>query len=228
MRREERHRLGTDEFVVQVDRGLDWAKANQRLLLTVAAGIAGASLLIGGLLVNRAQQKDAARTRLGMLTAEVIEVVGGDEALAEPCATIRSELEGLVESEGSSVEGRTAAYYLGICQRAAGELEAAAASFESARARRDLVGDLAALGLAGVQRTLGQTEEAAVTYRSLLDGGAGVPVDPVLFELGVLEEEAGRPAAAAALYDRIAADHPGSAFSDLAAARRERIADPAP
>ncbi len=228
MRSEDRHRLETDEFLLRMDRGLDWAMANRRFLLTVIAGVLGASLLLGGLLVNRSNRKETARTRLGILTAELQGVTGGDEELEEPCGTVRGELEGLVESEAASVEGRTASYYLGVCQRAAGELDAAAGSFTAARARRDLIGDLAALSLAGVQRRLGQTEEAALTYRSLLDGNAGVPLDPVLFELGVLEEEAGRPEAAAALYERIADEHPGSAFGDLAEARRDRIAGATP
>lgn len=228
MRSDERHKLETDEFVLQVDRAVDWAQGNRRLLVTLVAGVVGASLLIGGLLVNRANRKEAARTRLGMLTSEIQSVLGGDDALAEPCATARAELEGLVESEGDSREGRTAAYYVGVCDRAAGDLVAARARFEAARARRDLIGDLAALALAGVQRVAGETEEAALTYRSLLDGNSGIPVESVLFELGVLEEEAGRPEAAVALYNRIADEHPGSSFLDLAEARRERIAPSSP
>ncbi len=228
MRSDERHKLGTDEFVLQVDRAVDWAQGNRRLLLTLVAGIVGASLLVGGLLVNRANRKEAARTRLGMLTAEIQTAFGGDEALGEPCATVRAELEGLVESEGGSQEGRTAAYYLGICDRAGGDLEAARVRFEAARARRDLIGDLAALALAGVQRRAGDTEEAALTYRTLLDGNTGIPVESVLFELGVLEEEAGRPEAAVALYDRIVEEHPGSSFLDLAETRRERLVPSSP
>lgn len=228
MRSDERHRLETDEFVLQVDRAVDWARGNRRLLLTLVAGVAGAALLIGGLLVNRANRKEAARTRLGILTAEMQGAVGGDEALAEPCATVREELEGLVESEGSSREGRTAAYYVGVCDRAAGDLDAAQTRFEAARARRDLIGDVAALALAGLQRSAGQAEDAALTYRTLLDGSTGIPVASVLFELGVLEEEAGRPEAAAALYDRILEEHPGSTFLDLAEARRDRLAPDAP
>jgi len=104
--------------------------------------------------------------------------------------------------------------------------EAAAASFEQVRGRNDLLAELATLGLAGVQRTSGKGEEAALAYRSLLDGGGDLPLDPVLFELGVLEEEQGRPEAAVSLYERIVEEYPASAFRDLAETRKERLPDP--
>ena len=225
MRGQERHRLETDALILRVERALDWSRENRRTVVTLVAGIAGVALLAGGLLVNRSNRKEAARTRLAALTSEIQQAGGDEQAQREPCETSLPELERLAGSEGNSVEGRTARYYAGVCQRAFGEYEAAAASFGAARGGRDLLDELAALSLAGVRRRSGKPEEAAVFYRSLLDGSGQLPLDPVLFELGVLEEEQGRPEAAVALYERIAEEYPASAFRDIAEARRERLPD---
>ena len=225
MRGEERHKLETDALILRVEQAVDWAQENRRSLVTIVAATVGIALLAGGFLVNRGNRKEAARTRLGALTTDIQQVTGGEEAQRGPCEASLSELERLAESEGNSVEGRTARYYAGVCQRALGEYEAAAASFERVRGRNDLLAELATLGLAGVQRTSGKGEEAALAYRSLLDGGGDLPLDPVLFELGVLEEEQGRPEAAISLYERIVEEYPASAFRDLAETRRERLPD---
>ena len=226
MRGEERHKLETDALILRVERAVDWAQENRRSLVTIIAATVGVALLLGAFLVNRGNRKEAARTRLGALTAEIQQVTGGQEAQRGPCEASLSELERLAESEGNSLEGRTARYYAGVCARALGDYEAAAASFEQVRGRNDLLAELATLSLAGVQRTSGKGEEAALAYRSLLDGSGDLPLDPVLFELGVLEEEQGRPEAAVALYERIVEEYPASAFRDLAETRRERLPDP--
>lgn len=226
MRGEERHKLETDALILRVERAVDWAQENRRSLVTIIAATVGVALLLGAFLVNRGNRKEAARTRLGALTAEIQQVTGGQEAQRGPCEASLSELERLAESEGNSLEGRTARYYAGVCERALGDYEAAAASFEQVRGRNDLLAELATLSLAGVQRTSGKGEEAALAYRSLLDGSGDLPLDPVLFELGVLEEEQGRPEAAVALYERIVEEYPASAFRDLAETRRERLPDP--
>lgn len=225
MRGEERHKLETDALILRVERAMDWAQENRRSLVTIVAATVGVALLLGAFLVNRGNRKEAARTRLGVLTAEIQQVTGGQEGQRGPCEASLSELERLAESEGNSVEGRTARYYAGVCQRALGDYEEAAASFERVRGRNDLLAELATLSLAGVQRTSGKGEEAALAYRSLLDGSGDLPLDPVLFELGMLEEEQGRPEAAVALYERIVEEYPASAFRDLAETRRERLPD---
>lgn len=223
MRQKERHKLETDALVVRVDQAVDWARANRRALLTVVAGGGGVALLLGGFLVNRSNDREAARTELGTLTSGISRVVGGEEGQRGPCETVLVPLEELARSQGSSLEGRTARYYAGICQRALGDHEAAAASFEAARGPGDLLDDLATVGLAGARWRSGDPEEAAMAYRSLLDGRGALPLDPVLYELGVLEEEQGRPEAAAAHYDRLVEEYPGSAFVELAEARRQRL-----
>ncbi len=223
MRQQDRHRLETDALVVRVDQAVDWARANRRALLTGVAGALGVALLLGGFLVNRSNRREAVRMELGTLTAEVSRVVGGEEGQRGPCETALAPLEELARNEGGSLEGRTAAYYAGICQRALGDHEAAAASFAAARGGGDLLDDLATLGLAGARWRSGDSEAAATAYRSLLDGRGVLPLDPVLYELGVLEEEQGRPEAAAAHYDRLAEEYPASAFRDLAEARRQRL-----
>lgn len=226
MRGEERHKLETDALILRVEQAVDWAQDNRRTLVTAIAATLGIALLLGGFLVNRGNRREAARTRLAALTAEIQQGTGGIEGQRGSCEASLSELERLADSEGSSIEGRTASYYAGVCQRALGAYEDAAASFERARGRNDLLAELATLSLAGVQRNAGQGEEAALTYRSLLGGAGELPLDPVLFELGVLEEEQGRPEAAVELYERIVEEYPASAFRDLAESRRERIPDP--
>lgn len=228
MRGEERHKLETDALILRVEQAVDWAQDHRRTLVTVIAATVGIALLLGAFLVNRGNRKEAARARLATLTAEIQQATGGVEGQRGPCEASLSELERLADAEGNSIEGRTARYYAGICQRALGAREDAAASFERTRGRNDLLAELATLSLAGVQRNSGQGEEAALTYRSLLGGAGELPLDPVLFELGVLEEEQGRPEAAIELYERIVEEYPASAFRDLAESRRERIPDPSP
>ena len=71
MRGDERHKLETDALILRVERTMDWAQANRRSLVTIVAATVGLGLLVGGFLVNRGNRKDAARTRLGFLTAEI-------------------------------------------------------------------------------------------------------------------------------------------------------------
>ena len=224
MRHEERQKLETDALVLWVDQAYDWALDHRRTLITLVLGAAGLALLIGGLVVNRNNRREAARGRLGALTAGIQQGIPGDGGLRAACETTLTDLERLAESEGGSLEGRSAHYYAGICLQAFGDYEAAAASFEAASLRSGLLGELATMKLAAVHRSAGKPEEAAAAYRSLLGGEGALPTDPVLFELGVLEEEQGRPEAAAAMYERLGEEHPGSAFADLAEARRERLA----
>lgn len=223
MRQQDRQQLETDALVVRVDQAVDWARANRGTLLTAIAGVVGLGLLLGGFLVNRSNRREAVRNELGTLTAEISGVVGGEQGQLGPCETALAPLEELARAEGGSVEGRTASYYAGICHRAFGDHEAAAASFRAARGGGDLLGDLATLALAGVQQRSGNAEEAAASYRSLLDGRGPLPLDPVLYELGVLEERLGRPEAATGYYDRLADEYPASGYLELAEARRERL-----
>ena len=225
MRGEERHKLETDALVLRVEQALDWARGNRRTLLTVIAATVGIALLVGGFLVNRGNRKEVVRTRIANLTAEIQQMTGEAGSDRGPCEASLPELERLSESEGGSIEGRTASYYAGICQRSLGSFDEAEASFENVRGRNDLLGELATLNLAGLKRNAGKGEEAVLAYRSLLDGSGDLPLDPMLFELGVLEEEQGRPELAIELYDRIIQEHPASAFRDLAEARRERLPD---
>ena len=223
MRTEERQKLESDALVLWVDRAWDWSVANRRRLLTWVAAAAGAALLTGGFLMNRSSQQADARARLAELTRPIQEAMGGEAGQRAPCETGLPDLERLAASQGSSATGRSAAYYAGVCHRAFGDHEAAAARFAAARSRGGLLGDMATMAYAGVLRRVGNPEEAAAAYRSLLDGGAALPADPILFELGVLEEEQGRPEAAAVLYQRLSDEHPDSAFVELAEARRDRL-----
>lgn len=224
MRREERRQLETDALILRIERATDWARDNRRTVLTGVLALVGASLLIGGLLVQRSARREAAETRLARLTADLAAAADGEVGQRGPCQTSLAGLIELADDRGNSLEGRTARYYAGVCQRALGDLDAAAASFSEVRGRGDLLDSLATMDFAGVRRRSGAGGEAAAAYRSLLDRRSGdLPLDPVLFELAVLEEEEGRPAAAAALYERIAAEFPASPYRSLADDRRARL-----
>lgn len=224
MRREERRRLETDALILRIEQATDWVRAHRRTVLTAVLASVGAGLLLGGLLVQRSARREAAAERLARLTAEVSTAPDGEVGQRGPCQTALAGLIELADDRGRSLEGRTARYYAGVCQRALGDLEAAAASFDEVRGRGDLLDSLSTMDFAGVRRRAGAAGEAAAAYRSLLDRRAGgLPLDPVLFELGVLEEEQGRPEEAAALYERIAAEFPLSPYRAVADARRARL-----
>lgn len=224
MRREERRRLETDALILWIEQATDWVREHRRTVLTAVLAAVGAALLLGGLLVQRSTRREAAEERLARLTAGLSTASDGEIGQREPCRTALAGLIELAESRGRALEGRTARYYAGVCQRALGDLEAAAASFREVRGRGDLLDSLATMDFAGVRRRSGAAGEAAAAYRSLLDRRAGdLPLDPVLFELGVLEEEEGRPEAAAALYERIAEEYPLSPYRAVAEARRARL-----
>ena len=224
MRREERRRLETDALILRIEQATDWARDHRRTVLTAVLAGVGAALLLGGLLVQRSTRREAAEEQLARLTADLSTAPDGEIGQREPCRTALAGLIELADGRGRALEGRTARYYAGVCQRALGELEAAAASFEEVRGRGDLLDSLATMDFAGVRRRSGAGGEAAAAYRSLLDRRAGdLPLDPVLFELGVLEEEEGRPEAAAALYERIAEEFPLSPYRAAAEARRARL-----
>lgn len=224
MRREERRRLETDALILRIEQATDWVRDHRRTVLTAVLALVGAALLLGGLLVQRSSRREAAEARLARLTADIAAAADGERGQRGPCRTALDGLVELADSRGRALEGRTARYYAGVCQRALGDLEAAAASFEEVRGRGDLLDSLATMDFAGVRRRTGASGEAAAAYRSLLDRRAGdLPLDPVLFELGVLEEEQGRPAEAAALYRRIAEEFPLSPYRAVADARRARL-----
>lgn len=228
MRREERRRLETDALILRIEQATDWVRAHRRTVLTAVLASVGAGLLLGGLLVQRSARREAAAERLARLTAEVSTALDGEVGQRGPCQTALAGLIELADDRGRSLEGRTARYYAGVCQRALGDLEAAAASFDEVRGRGDLLDSLATMDFAGVRRRAGAAGEAAAAYRSLVDSlvdrrAGGLPLDTVLFELGVLEEEQGRPEEAAALYERIAAEFPLSPYRAVADARRARL-----
>lgn len=224
MRREERRQLETDALLLRVEQATDWVRDNRRAVLTGLLALVGAALLVGGLLVQRGARRDAARVRLAALVTDIQSAAEGELGQREPCRSSLTGLVALADERGSSREGRTARYYAGVCHRALGDLAAAAAAFDGVRGRGDLLDALATMDFAGVKRRAGQGDEAAAAYRSLVEREGGeLPLDPVLFELGVLEEEQGRPEAAAASYRRLAEEFPFSAFRPLADARLERL-----
>lgn len=224
MRREERRQLETDALLVRVEQASDWVREHRRTVLTGLLALVGAALLIGGLLVQRGARRDAARVRLAALLADIQSATDGELGQREPCQSSLTGLIALADERGNSVEGRTARYYAGVCHRALGDLASAAAAFDWVRGRGDLLDSLATMDFAGVKRRAGQGEEAAAAYRGLVEQEGGeLPLDPVLFELGVLEEEQGRPEAAAASYRRLAEEFPFSAFRPLADARLVRL-----
>ena len=156
-------------------------------------------------------------------TAGISALGVSEGARRERCEEALPQITEIVDAAGRSSDGRLARYHAGVCQRALGDFEAAAASFAALRGYGDLLDGLATMGLAGVQRSAGDLEEAAASYRSLLDGRLDIPQDPVLYELALIEEAAGRPEAAIALYDRITDEHPTSVYRTAAEARRSRI-----
>ena len=227
MRGEERHKLETDALILRVERAVDWAQENRRSLVTIIAATVGVALLLGAFPGEPREPQGGgaypARRPHDRNPA-------GHRGAGGPAGAVRGfaspSWNGWRRVRATRSKAEPRATTRGFANGRSGTTTPAAASFEQVRGRNDLLAELATLSLAGVQRTSGKGEEAALAYRSLLDGSGDLPLDPVLFELGVLEEEQGRPEAAVALYERIVEEYPASAFRDLAETRRERLPDP--
>ncbi len=220
MRREHRHELQSDELISGLGAVIHWGRTNARAVGWGAVAVVGLAALVGGLLTMRANRKDALRTELTAL-------VGNVESEAGVCVEALPRLLEIGESEGSSVEGRTASYFAGVCRKEAGDWAGAAQSFDRARGRPDLLSALATYGFAQARRGEGAVEDAADALRSLLGGDDGFPVDAALYELATLEEERGASDEALRLYERLESEHADSRYRPLAESRVARLAEPA-
>jgi len=146
---------------------------------------------------------------------------------AGPVLPVRMRFRGApLEARAVLLVGRAVAVALALagCAREAAPVRAPAVAVGPARQVRLPSGDPRVVFGAAVHATeRGDTDTARGLFRSLL-GAYPALEDYQLAYLAALEEEGDRPTEAAALDDRLLAEHPESIWVPLALARRARVA----
>jgi tetratricopeptide (TPR) repeat protein len=138
-----------------------------------------------------------------------------------------TQFESVDRSYGSHRLGERARYYAALCRIQLGQLdeaEAALKTLASDRGGSALEPDLARLALADVQRRKGQLDQAADTYKQVVeDQKSALPRDHALMNLAQLYEKAQRVDEALAAYQRLTQDYPSSAYASEAQRRVEYL-----
>lgn len=222
MKRSERHKLKTDEFVSGLELVTRWLVNNRSHLVNAGLLLVGASLLLVGLWTYRSRQVQASEIALAeaMKQFDAPVVREGTEDRPElSFPTDRERYETalvafgtVVDEFGSHEAGRKASYYRGICHVGLLDYQGAVSAFDSVRgSERDLLYYLASLSLASAKSENSDHKGASELYLTLLnDASSPLPKDHLLFQLARVEEDAGNFDQAKQYYEKFVAEHPDS------------------
>jgi hypothetical protein len=230
-----REDLKRNELGEALEAGFQFAEGHVRLLLAAVGGILAVVAIVWGVFAWRTSRAEAASESLGAALraagAGVVESGANPDHPLEPTfpsaaardARARELLEKTVAEYGSTGAGHAARLRLAEMAFAAGDRATARQRYRQVLDGAE--GTLAAtarVGLAGLDRAEGRGAELATALEKELASKSGpLPVDALLGELARTYEALGRSADARATWQRLADEHPASAYAGLA---RQRLA----
>ncbi len=238
MKRNLKKQIKQDELVTWFEKGrkaVDEHAQQVRVGLVVLAVVAVAA---GALAYFRSQRDKEARTAFAAamesfhapLTTEAGLSPAAGAQFATPTEKYRHVLgllEALSRRYGSHPLADRARYYSALCHIELGQLNEAESLLKSVAAQKDderLEPALARLTLADVQRQKGEIDQAADSYKQVVDdANAAVPRDHALMRLAQLLENAQRLDEAEAAYTRLTREFPESAYAGEAQRRIEYL-----
>jgi tetratricopeptide (TPR) repeat protein len=237
MKASERHQLKQNEFAMTAARVADAAAANRSRILTAAAIVVLAAIVISGVIMWRGRGADRAGAMLGtaMSTAQSQVVppptLPGAQQQPGTFPTEQARSEAAIKAFNevaaaypSSEAGMAAAYQAAAELLAAGKTTEAEQAFAAvaAKAGNGLYGPVSKLGRAQALEAAGKSTEALAILNELAAARDGVlPVDGLLMEVGRASLKAGKPAEARAAFKRVVDEFPESTYASDA---RQRLA----
>jgi TolA-binding protein len=242
MKRTERHRLKENELAVVTARASEMLATRRRELAIWGGAAALVLVVLAGWLIWR-QQVNARAAELyarAMVVddAPVVPPAAPDtpNPPSPPPGSYPSETAKLeaalpmfaeaAERYPSTPAGLSARYRQANILALLGRRDEAAAKYQEVidREGRGILGEMARLGLAGLQVDKGEYEPAISTYKALsADSSTRVPLDGVLMQLGRAAAKAGKPDEAQRAYTRIVDEFPQSLYLDEARKELESL-----
>jgi hypothetical protein len=236
-----REDLKRNELGEALEAGFHFAEGHVKMLLAAVGGILALVAVVWGVFAWRSSRAEAASESLGAALraagGQVVATGANPDHLLEPTfptaaardARARELLEKTVTEHGSTGAGQAARLRLAEMAFAAGDRAAARQRYQ--QVLDGAGGTLAAtarIGLAELDRVEGRGAELAAALEKELASKSGpLPVDALLGELARTYEALGRAADARATWQRLADEHPASAYAGLARQRLTALASAA-
>src|ERR1700681_1585099 len=225
MKRAERHHLKENELQrlalaarhIYVDR--------KRETTALLVGVAVLAVIAGGYFLwsERLQSRAHALLAAAMVVQDARVSPPGTPAAAGAYPTERARMQAAAakfkaaaDAYPSTDAGIYARYQEAVDQVGLGNLAAATAAYQEIIRRQgdSVYGQMARLGLAGVQALAGQYDQAINTFKEMAQRKDGpLPIDGILMQLGRTYREAGKPADAQQTFNRIVQEFPESPFN---------------
>ena len=236
MKRTERHRLKENEVAISVARAKETFEVYRKPIVTALIA-AGAMIVILAALVIWRQQVDA-KSRTMLAEAMALEQAPVTPAPTPGQSTPPPGQPGAYPNEKAKLEAGLQKYLAaadaypstdaGIAARyqAAGKLALLGRNTDALKRYQEvldragsgsLYGEMARLGMADVEATMGQFDKAIGRYNELVASkDAKLPIEGVLMQLGRAYQEKGSAADAKKTYKRIVDEFPQSPYASLA------------
>lgn len=234
MKRNERHHLKDNELAHLASAARHTVQSRR----SQVTGVVIAIVVILAAAIGYTAWRARVQARAGSLLAEAMAIqdrrVGAPEAPGSPSAgpsyatekekneAALTKLRVVADEYPSTDAGLFARFREGGVQMALGNTSEAAAAYQQVidRGGDRIYGQMARLGLAEAQVQSGEFDKAIETYTDLAARQDGpLPVDGILIRLGRTYVEAGKPADAQQVFNRVVQEFPDSSF--VADARRE-------
>ena len=236
MKRKHRHELKQNDFLVWMENTFEWISENRRQLYTgLGIGVAAAVLLGGAYYYVNYRQSNAQHVLNEALElyhgriqeSAVVQSTTGAEfkTIEERYQKSLEAFENVIDQYSRTSQGRHARYYAALCHKGLGQYEDAEKLLsEVAAGDHDLLHYLGTQALATVKTAAEDYGGAADVYRRLVeDTNNPLPKDILLFNLAMVNEQAGNLEEAQKDYERVLKEFPDSLLKSEVLSRNERL-----
>ncbi len=237
MERKHRHDLQKNDLEAFLVSIREFLTSHLSQSVRTAVLLAAVAIVIGAVWGGMAWRNRRLAARLSAAIGILDAPVAADGVAASPgqrvyrdaadrLAAAREELRKLSKDAPSSASGRAASLLLmgldGPTGVTASAIDAARAFAKSEKGT--IAAGIAYVSMLDAEASSGRVKEAIETAKKALEkGGAPVPKDVLLLELGRLEERNGQVAEAKSYYQRVLTDYPDSAIRAEAQQRSQGL-----
>lgn len=207
-----------DPILEGLQKGVDYVKANQKLLILVGCAILAVVIVVSGTVYSiRSSEQSASEMLAGTVNA-----YSGDDPV-EAYKAVKDQFESILNEYPNTSAGDIARVrFADICYRA-GEFDQAYGLYKAALA--DLKGKETGMGnlllgaLGHTCEELGKNEEAIGYFKQITQGQSALLKDEALFNLGLLYAASGDAEKSREQFQAIVSDHAGSLYVPMAEKR---------
>ncbi len=236
MKRKHRHELKQNDFLVWMENTLEWFSENKRQVYTgLGIGVAVAIVLGGAYYYVNHRQSNAQQVLNEALElyhgriqeSTVVQSTTGEEfkTREERYQKSLEAFENVIGQYSGSSQGRQARYYAALCHKGLEQYEDAEKLLtEVAGGGQDLLHYLGSQALASVKTAAEDYGGAADVYRRLVeDTNNPLPKDILLFNLALVNEQAGNLEEAKNDYERVLEEFPDSLLRSDVLSKKEGL-----